>query len=315
MMSANPLAEMLAQQPAVILDGALATELERRGANLNDALWSARMLLEDPDLIRRVHYDYLAAGADVITTASYQATFEGFMRRGLSHDAAGDLMRLSVRLALEARDAFWAEHSQRKRRTRPLVAASVGPYGAYLADGSEYRGDYELSREELMAFHRPRLALLASSGVDLLACETIPCRLEGEALVALLAEFAETPAWLSFSCRSGSEVSDGGSFADCAALANSSDQIVAVGINCTAPRYIEDLLLAAKAVTAKPLLCYPNSGEAWDPLNNCWIGSTGITDFRTPAQRWHAAGARVIGGCCRTTPEDIRVIRDSLTTR
>jgi homocysteine S-methyltransferase len=221
-------------------------------------------------------------------------------------------MRLSVRLALEARDAFWADEANRKGRVRPLVAASVGPYGAYLADGSEYRGEYGLSLEELMAFHRPRLALLASSGADLLACETIPCRLEGEALVVLLAEFRETRAWLSFSCRSGSEVSDGGAFADCAALAGSSDQIMAVGINCTAPRYIEDLLHAARPVTAKPLLCYPNSGEAWDPLNNCWIGSTGITDFRTPAQRWYVAGARLIGGCCRTTPEDIRVIRSAL---
>jgi homocysteine S-methyltransferase len=315
MMSANPLAEMLAEQRAVILDGALATELERRGANLNDALWSARMLLEDPDLIRRVHFDYLVAGADVITTASYQATFEGFLRRGLSQDAAADLMRLSVRLALEARDAFWADEANRKGRVRPLVAASVGPYGAYLADGSEYRGDYGLSLEELMAFHRPRLSVLASSGADLLACETIPCLLEGEALAALLAEFEDTPAWLSFSCRSESEVSDGEPFAACAALANSSDQIVAVGVNCTAPRYIESLLHAASSVTAKPLLCYPNSGEAWDPLNNCWIGSTGITDFRTPAQRWYAAGARLIGGCCRTTPEDIRVIRDTLLSR
>lgn len=309
----NPFEQFLGDDGVVILDGALATELEQRGANLNDALWSARILLEDPDLIRQVHYDYLVAGADVITTASYQATFEGFARRGLDHEQAAELMRLSVRLALEARDAFWAQPANRAGRVRPLVAASIGPYGAYLADGSEYRGDYGLSAAELMDFHRPRIAVLATSGADLLACETLPCQTEGEALVALLAEFPGMPAWLSFSCRSGDEVSDGGPFVDCAALANGSGQIVAVGVNCTAPRYVEDLLLIARGATQKPLLCYPNSGEAWDPLNNCWIGTTGVTDFHTPAQRWHAAGASLIGGCCRTTPDDIRDMREALS--
>jgi homocysteine S-methyltransferase len=281
---------------------------------LNDALWSARILLEDPDLIRQVHYDYLVAGADVLTTASYQATFEGFARRGLGRGQAAELMQLSVQLALEARDAFWAAPQNRAGRERPLVAASVGPYGAYLADGSEYRGDYGLTVADLMAFHRPRLEVLAASGADLLACETIPCRGEAEALVALLPEFPTMGTWLAFSCRSGNEVSDGGPFSECAALANDSGQVVAVGVNCTAPRYIEELLHTAGSVTDAPLLCYPNSGEAWDPLHNCWIGSTGVTDFHMPAQRWYAAGARLIGGCCRTTPGDIRDMREALST-
>ena len=310
--AASPFDGFLARAGVVILDGALATELERRGAVLNDALWSARLLIEDPDLIYQVHYDYLVAGADVITTASYQATFAGFGRRGMSEAEAAGLMRRSVELARAARDDFWAEPAKRAGRERPLVAASVGPYGAYLADGSEYRGDYGLSVTELMDFHRQRLAVLASSGADLLACETIPCRSEGEALVALLPEFPDMPAWLSFSCRSEEEVSDGELFAECAALANDSEQVVAVGVNCTAPRYIESLLRIAKGVTAKPLLCYPNSGEAWDPLHNCWVGSTGVTDFTEPARRWRAAGASLIGGCCRTTPEDIRAMREAL---
>jgi homocysteine S-methyltransferase len=163
-----------------------------------------------------------------------------------------------------------------------------------------------------MDFHRPRMAVLADSGADLLACETLPCRDEGAALVALLPEFPTMPAWLAFSCRSEEEVSDGGPFAECAALANESEQVVAVGINCTAPRYVESLLRVASGVTRKPLLCYPNSGEAWDPLHNCWVGSTGVTDFRVPAQQWRAAGARLIGGCCRTTPQDIQEIQEAL---
>lgn len=298
---------------AVILDGAMATELERRGANLNDELWSARLLMENPDLIRQVHYDYLVAGADVITTASYQATFAGFARRGLSREQAAELMALSVRLALEAREQFWAVAANRVGRVRPLVAASVGPYGAYLADGSEYRGEYGLSVEQLAAFHTPRLAVLAAARPDLLACETIPCREEGEALVQALRTAPLMPAWLSFSCRSGSEASDGGPFAACAALAEQSEQVQAVGVNCTAPRYVEELLAAAKGATCKLLLCYPNSGEAWNPLEHCWVGGTGVTDFGEPARRWRAAGARLIGGCCRTTPEDIRAIRAALS--
>jgi homocysteine S-methyltransferase len=167
-----------------------------------------------------------------------------------------------------------------------------------------------------MEFHRPRLAELVAAGPDVLACETIPCQEEGEALVRLLGEFPTgfpaVPAWLSFSCRNEEEVSDGGPFAACAALAERSAQVVAVGVNCTAPRYVEHLLEAARPATGKLLLCYPNSGEAWDPAHNCWVGGTGVVDFTIPAQRWYAAGARLIGGCCRTTPDDIRAMRAAL---
>ncbi|MCB0086205.1 MAG: homocysteine S-methyltransferase, partial [Caldilineaceae bacterium] len=227
----------------MILDGALATELEVRGADLNDPLWSAKLLLEDPTLIRQLHYDYLMAGADVISTASYQASFPGFMARGLSHEEAAALILRSVQLATEARRDFLQE--QTTRPIPPLIAASVGPYGAYLHNGAEYTGNYGLTVEELVAWHRPRMALLAHSGADLLACETIPSLEEGEALVQLLAEFPETPAWLSFACAGGATIAHGEPFRDAVALANRREQIVAVGVNCTAPRHIESLLREA----------------------------------------------------------------------
>jgi homocysteine S-methyltransferase len=328
----NPLQPLLDRQGVVVLDGALATELERRGAQLDDPLWSAKVLLEAPEMIRQLHYDYFAAGADVTTTASYQATFAGLARRGLSYDGAADLMRLSVRLAIEAREQFvrgWGVGSREwgigaspppslptphslPPTPQLLVAASVGPYGAYLADGSEYRGDYGLTVAELMNFHRPRLAVLAESGADLLACETIPALAEGEALVRLLAEFPDIPAWLSFSCCDEEYVCHGERFADCVALANESAQIVAVGLNCTAPRFVEALLASAAKVSQKPLLAYPNSGERWDATSHCWVAGSGTTDFTQPARRWYAAGARLIGGCCRTGPEDIRAIAQVL---
>lgn len=294
----------------MILDGALATELERRGADLNDPLWSTKVLLETPALIHQLHYDYYAAGADVATTASYQATFAGLAHRGLSYNQAAALLRLSVQLAMDARDQWNAECGASIPHL--LVAASIGPYGAYLADGSEYRGDYGLTVAELMDFHRPRLAVLAESGADLLACETIPSLAEGEALVRLLAEFPDTPAWLSFSCCDEEHVCHGERFADCVALANETDQIVAVGLNCTAPRFVEALLFSAATVTHKPLVVYPNSGEQWDAARHCWVAGTGTTDFAEPARRWYAAGARLIGGCCRTGPADIRAIAQRL---
>ncbi|HRW50767.1 MAG TPA: homocysteine S-methyltransferase [Caldilinea sp.] len=308
----DPLQEILERQGVVIIDGALATELERRGADLRDALWSARLLLDAPDLIRGVHLDYLRAGADVLITASYQASYAGFARRGLDAAAVDDLFRRSVTLAADARDEFWAAAANRTGRVRPLVAASVGPYGAFLADGSEYRGDYGLSVAELMAWHRPRMAVLAAAGADLFALETIPCLAEVEALAALLAEFPHMQAWLACSCRDGAALSSGEPMAAAARLAAQTGQIVAVGVNCTAPRYVEDLLAAARGGTAKPLLCYPNSGEAWDAAARCWVEGSGVTGFAEPARRWVAAGARLIGGCCRTTPADIAVIAQAL---
>lgn len=303
--------DRLQQADYLLLDGALATELEARGCDLADPLWSARVLLEAPQLIRQLHLDYLRAGADIITTASYQATFEGLARRGLSAGQAAGLMQLSVELALQARQQFMAAQPAGQRP--PLVAASVGPYGAMLADGSEYRGDYGLSISELMDFHRPRLAVLAASGADLLACETIPCPQEAAALARLLQEeFPATPAWISFSCRDGEHVWQGERLADCIAMLDGVEQLVAVGVNCTDPRWVEALLQQAASATAKPLLAYPNSGEQWDAAGKCWHGSASVADFSAQARRWRLAGARLIGGCCRTGPAHIATMRAGL---
>jgi homocysteine S-methyltransferase len=308
----DPISSMLETQAVVVLDGALATELERRGCDLNDPLWSARVLLESPNLIREVHADYFEAGADCATTASYQATFEGFERRGLDAHQSAELMHLSVRLAIDARDAFWANPSNRVGRSRPFVAASVGPYGAFLADGSEYRGDYGLTESELMAFHRPRLVVLAASGADLLACETIPCLLEAKALLRLLEEFPGVSAWFSFSARDGSSTNHGEAITECAALLSAHPQVAAIGVNCTAPEFVTDLVQNARAATDKPILAYPNSGETYDAALKRWNGESTCETFTARAQDWYANGARVIGGCCRTTPEHIRELAATL---
>lgn len=308
----NPIDTILETQPLVVLDGALATELERRGADLRDPLWSAKILIESPNLIRDVHADYFAAGADCSTTASYQATFEGFARRGYGQEVARNLMRLSVQLATEARDTFWANPANRVGRVRPFVAASVGPYGAFLADGSEYRGNYGLSERELVEFHRPRMSVLVASGADMLACETIPCLVEAQALVRLLSEYPNMSAWISFSARDGEHTNHGERLADCAALLDNYPQVAAIGVNCTAPRYIPDLIRAIRSGTDKPIVVYPNSGETYDANTKTWSGEDTCEAFASDARMWYEAGARVIGGCCRTTPQHIRELAANL---
>lgn len=291
----------------LLLDGALATELERRGADLRDPLWSAKVLRENPALIRQVHLDYFRAGAQVATSASYQASYPGFMARGLSRAQAGDLIRLSVGLAQEAREDFLREQPLCPNQPRPLIAASIGCYGACLHDGSEYRGDYGLTRQKLIDWHRPRLETLLEAGPDLLACETIPCLLEGEALVRLLEEYPEVPAWLSFSCRDEKHLCHGELFREAVELGNQAGNVAAVGVNCTAPHLVEGLLREGAGVARKTLLAYPNSGEGWGPKAKTW--TEGSVPFSwEQAGRWVQAGARWIGGCCRTTPETIRVL-------
>lgn len=304
----NPIASILDRYPALVIDGALATELESRGCDLRDDLWSARILLEQPEIIKQVHYDYFMAGADCAITASYQATLEGFKKRGLTESKAIELIQKSVKLAKQARDEFWADESNHANRSRPFVAGSVGPYGAFLADGSEYRGNYGLPEKELMDFHRPRMNALIEAGTDILACETIPCLIEAQAIAKLLKEFPNTTAWISFTARDDKHISEGQVFADCVRQLEDHPQIAAIGINCTSPKYIPALMREAKSVTDKPILAYPNSGETYDAAKNDWNGDPVFHSFGERAREWYDAGARLIGGCCRTTPEDIRVI-------
>ncbi|HET9907210.1 MAG TPA: homocysteine S-methyltransferase [Anaerolineales bacterium] len=304
----NPITSILNQHPALVIDGALATELERRGHNLKDSLWSAKILLEQPEAIKQLHYDYFKAGADCAITASYQATIEGFVKRGLNEKEAIGLIQKSVKLAIEARDEFWADESHRIGRSKPFVAASVGPYGAFLADGSEYRGNYGLTERELMDFHRPRMKALIAAGADMLACETIPSLIEAQALAKLLKEFPNRTAWFSFSARDETHISEGAPFEDCVRELEGNAQVAAIGINCTSPKYIPSLIQEGKKSTAKPILVYPNSGESYNAVNQDWNGDPPHESFGEEAREWYEAGARLIGGCCRTTPEDIQVI-------
>ena len=308
-MNLEPLQAFLKRQGFAMLDGGLATAMESRGADLDDDLWSAKMLIDAPEMIRQVHADFLKAGADIIATASYQASFEGFAQAGYGQGQAESLMRLSVDLALLARESFWAHDENRRKRMRPLVAASIGPYGACLHDGSEYHGNYGLEKDALIDFHRPRMQVLADTDADLFAFETIPSLLEAEALLELMQEFPDRCAWLSFSCRDGKDVSHGERFSACVALADDSEQIVGVGLNCTAPEYATDLLKSAVGIST-PLVVYPNSGEKWNPDGNQWSGEACAA---MAVDDWYDAGARLIGGCCRTSIDEIASMRTRLT--
>ena len=304
----NPIEAILEKQKVLIIDGAFGTELERKGYNINDSLWSAKFLMEKPEAIGEVHKDYLEAGSDCVTTASYQATFEGFMKRGLSEQEAKALIQSSVKIAQKVRDTFWSETKNHAKRPKPLVAASIGPYGAYLADGSEFRGNYGLSQEELMNFHRKRLATLIEAKPDLLACETIPCLIEAQAICKLLEAFPDVYAWFSFSAKDGTHINSGERIRECAQFLDTQKQIVAIGINCTAPQHIESLIGEIKAVSSKPIIVYPNGGSTYNALTKTWDGLSKSSSYGKMAHTWYEKGAQVIGGCCQTTPEDIAQI-------
>ncbi len=294
-----------------ILDGGLATELEARGHDLSDRLWSARILIDDPGAIEGVHDAYFAAGADVATTASYQATVPGLEAAGLDRDEALALIRRSVELARRARDRAAAAGGSGAGGL--LVAGSVGPYGAMLADGSEYRGDYDPGPAALRDLHGPRIDALLEAGADLLAIETIPTVREAEVLVDLVRE-SGARAWLSFQCRDGTSTAAGEPIEDAVAVADGIAGVVAVGVNCTAPRHVPALLAAARADRpAASLIAYPNGGDTWDAERRRWTSATASGTYAPDAVAgWVGLGAIWLGGCCGTGPADISALAEAL---
>ncbi|MFF8322764.1 homocysteine S-methyltransferase [Streptomyces bobili] len=290
---------------AVVLDGGMSNQLESAGHDLSDELWSARLLAERPEAITEAHLAYFEAGANVAITSSYQATFEGFAKRGIDRREAARLLTLSVELAQEA-----ARQARDKGVRQPLwVAASVGPYGAMLADGSEYRGRYGLTVDELERFHRSRLEVLAAAGPDVLALETVPDAEEAEALLRAVRGLG-VPAWLSYSIA-GDRTRAGQPLEEAFAPAAEADEVIAVGVNCCAPEDVEGAVATAARVTGKPVVVYPNSGEAWDAEARAWNGRSTFAPEQVLA--WRDSGARLIGGCCRVGPDAVTSIARTLS--
>ncbi|MFJ3231987.1 homocysteine S-methyltransferase [Streptomyces sp. NPDC086787] len=289
---------------AVVLDGGLSNQLEAAGHDLGGALWTARLLAECPEAVVEAHLAYYRAGADVATTASYQAGFEGFARLGTGRAETARLLALSVELAREA-----VRRARAGGIGRPLwVAASAGPYGAVLADGSEYRGRYGLSIDELERFHRPRLEVLAAAAPDVLALETVPDTDEATALLRAVRGLG-VPAWLSYTVD-GDRTRAGQPLEEAFALAGDVEEVIAVGVNCCAPGDVEHAVRTAARVTGKPVVAYPNSGEVWDAESHVWSGRAGFTGGQ--ARAWRAAGARLVGGCCRVGPAEIASVAREL---
>jgi homocysteine S-methyltransferase len=285
----------------VVLDGGLATQLEAQGHDLRTELWSARLLHDDPDGIIQAHLAFFAAGAQVATTASYQASLDGFVRAGMDKSAAEQMIKRSVRLAQQARASCQDDQDH-------WIAGSVGPYGAALADGSEYRGHYDISIDELRQWHRPRIELLVEAGVDVLALETIPCLAEVEALLAEIAGSGQ-PCWLSITC-SGDRTRAGEPAAEAFSLAREIEEIIAVGINCIDPDDAYALICMAAQAAGKPVVVYPNSGERWDSVARAWNGAAAF--HPEDVREWISCDARLVGGCCRVGPAEIEAIRDFL---
>ena len=309
----NTIEEILQKQKVFILDGALGTQIQKNGHDVNDSLWSAKFLNEDTSVIKKVHKQYLEAGADCIITSSYQASLEGFLEKGFSKEKAIELIKLSINIAKEARDEFWETFEDKQTRVKPLVAASIGPYGAYLADGSEYSGDYKISDEELKDFHKKRLEIIVETNPDILACETIPLLKEAKIISDLLKQYPHITSWITFSAKNENYTNAGDDIKECMTYLNTQEHISAVGINCTAPQYIPMLIENIKSVCSKPIVIYPNGGSRYNPITKLWErGELSAQDFAKLANLWYTKGATVIGGCCETTPNEIEYIRKTL---
>jgi homocysteine S-methyltransferase len=294
----------------MILDGGLATELERRGHDVSTSLWSARLLQTAPEAIEQLHYDYFTAGARCAISASYQVSYEGFAALGLGAEETTALLRLSVELAQAARARWHGDHPADGRQLH--IAASVGPYGAILHDGAEYRGDYGLSVEELAAFHARRFEVLATSGADFLACETLPILDEARALATLLENYPDARAWMSFTSPDGIHTSHGEHLTECAQVLDRVPNVIAIGVNCVKPEIVSAAIRAIKAGTNKAIVVYPNSGERWDGKTHDWHGSAGGS-LAALAPQWISDGARMVGGCCRIGPQEIAVLTELLS--
>lgn len=297
----------------MILDGGLATELERRGHDVSGSLWSAAILRTAPEAIEQLHYDYFAAGAHCATTASYQASYEGFAAAGITAVETTALLKRSVELARSARARYRRDHPGDSRKL--LVAASVGPYGAISHDGAEYRGDYGLTVDELIAFHARRFDVLANAGADILACETIPLMDEAQALSTLLARHPEARAWMSFTSPDGVHTSHGEPLADCARMLDGISNVIAIGVNCVKPEIVGAAVRAIRSGTDKAIVVYPNSGERWDGKSRDWRGAQAHESLASLAPQWIHAGARMVGGCCRIGPGEIAALEKALTCR
>lgn len=283
----------------------MATELERRGCDLSGPLWSAHMLDTSPETVAAVHLDYLRAGADCISTASYQVSAQGYREIGRPAADAARALRKSVEIAEQVRDRYARENSR-----RIWITASLGPYGAVLHNGAEYYGRYDIDFDELAKFHAGRLAVAAATSADLVALETIPSLEEAQALLQALKQSPAVSAWVSFTCRDAAHVAHGEKLGACVAAVAGSPQVVAVGINCTVPRYVSALIREARQGCGdrRPVVVYPNSGETWDAATRTWQGTADPAEFGQLARGWFSAGAQAVGGCCRTGPAHIAAI-------
>ena len=300
----------LAEKSSIVLDGGLATQLESQGCDIGTTLWSAGLLQSNPSAIVDAHIAFLEAGAEIIISASYQASRSGFMSMGLSEQAADSLILSSVDLACTARQQFLEAHPETS--FTPIVAASIGPYGAAMHDGSEYTGNYQVDAGTLREFHEGRLHLLDHSGADVLACETIPNCSEAEVLHDLLLQ-VELPAWVSLSCRDDRCISDGTPLQDVSMIFRDHPRVLALGINCTAPHLITSLIGEIKqGAPGKAIVVYPNSGETYEVSTNSWFGSADHGEYARAAPGWNDAGAKIIGGCCRIGPQHIASLREQL---
>ena len=285
-----------------ILDGGLSHILESQGCDLNHKLWTASIITDNPEAIVKAHLEYINAGADIITTASYQASIPGLESVGYTKSEAKEIILETARLAERATELSLS-------LSKPLIAASIGPYGAFLADGSEYTGGYGTSDQALLEFHKERIEILEGSTADYLACETIPCIQEAQILSEILAQ-SKKPSWVSFSFKDDKHINDGSKLSECVEIFQNHPKVFAIGVNCTNPGFVSKIIMSIRSSGWKgKIIAYPNSGEIYNAESKSWASSERQQEFLGLAKEWIEIGVDILGGCCRIGPSEIKEVK------
>jgi len=301
------------------IDGGFSTQLAFHvGSNIDgDPLWSARYNAVEPTAVIQTHLDFLENGAEIILTNTYQASVEGYTTHlKLDREQSIELIKSTVKLAHIARDKFL--QTKGNQQDKPLIFASIGPYGAHLHDGSEYTGSYasRVSSAVIRKWHKVRIDACVEAGVDGLAIETIPCQMEAEAVVDLIHdEYPDLKFWVSFQCKDGQRIADGGDFSSAVEMiwsrveARQKKNLIAIGVNCINPNYVAELFKSLKRKI--PLVVYPNSGEIYS-VEEGWKGEKDCLPLEEYVHEWASLGAKFIGGCCRTNASMIQKLRQKV---
>ena len=282
-----------------LLDGSMSFPMEQLGYNLKNKLWTGKALINNPDLIKDIHKGYIDAGADFISTSTYQISFDRLKNMGYQSEEIKKIFQKSVDIVKDA-----IEESKLKKEIK--IVGSFGPYASYDPEASEYIGEYDSTDIEIKKFHLNNIRIIEETDLDIILYETIPCLREIKILSEALSHSTKE-IWISITCNEEMEFRDGSSFKDACEIISKIEKITTMGINCFSPLLVKKAIDLLKKYSNKKILIYPNSGEIYNPKERFWTGNNEFNN--SMIKNWLSLYPDIIGGCCRIGYDDIKKMR------